>query len=110
MHRLLSSVGASKAMVEYFSVAVRAVLHSVKDLIDALLDPSRHAHVNGLTGMVSDIRHDNDILDRRIDMHSCGMSLPRMCSQWLLLFDALNLRRKDFLSFDPISTVIYRWR
>lgn len=40
-------------MVEYFSVAVRAVLHSVKDLIDALLDPSRHAHVNGLTGMVS---------------------------------------------------------
>lgn len=46
-------------MVEYFSVAVRAVLHSVKDLIDALLDPSRHAHVNGLTGMV---RHAIDRL------------------------------------------------
>lgn len=51
--RLLSSVGASKAMVDYFSVGVRAILHSVKDLTEALLDPSRHAHLNGLTGMVS---------------------------------------------------------
>lgn len=41
-------------MVEYFSVGVRAALHSVKDLIGALLDPSRHAHLNGLTGMVSE--------------------------------------------------------
>eukprot|EP00752_Nemacystus_decipiens_P010037 g8950.t1 len=49
---LLSSVGASKAMVDYFSIGVRAILHSVKDLIEALLDPSRHAHLNGVTGMV----------------------------------------------------------
>lgn len=40
-------------MTAYFSIAVRAVLHSLKDLIEALLDPSRHAHLNGLTGMVS---------------------------------------------------------
>lgn len=39
-------------MVDYFSVGVRAILHSVKDLIEALLDPSRHAYLNGLTGMV----------------------------------------------------------
>eukprot|EP00903_Cladosiphon_okamuranus_P019922 g18309.t1 len=49
---LLSSVGASKAMVDFFSVGVRAILHSMKDLIEALMDPSRHAHLNGLTGMV----------------------------------------------------------
>ncbi|CBJ29519.1 conserved unknown protein [Ectocarpus siliculosus] len=49
---LLSSVGASKSMVAYFSAGVRAVLHSLKDLIGALLDPSRHARLNGLTGTV----------------------------------------------------------
>lgn len=40
-------------MVSYFSAGVRAVLHALKDLVDALLDPSRHAHLNGLTGIVS---------------------------------------------------------
>lgn len=40
-------------MVDYFSVGVRAILHSVKDLIEALLNPSQHARLNGLTGMVS---------------------------------------------------------
>ncbi|CAM9244946.1 unnamed protein product [Scytosiphon promiscuus] len=49
---LLSSVGASTAMVAYFSAGVRAVLHALKDLVDALLDSSRHAHLNGLTGIV----------------------------------------------------------
>lgn len=51
--RLLSSVGASKAMAAYFSAGVRAVLHTFKDVVEALLDPSRHAHLNSLTGMVS---------------------------------------------------------
>lgn len=39
-------------MVTYFSAGVRAVLHSLKDLIVAFVDPSRHAHLNGLTGTV----------------------------------------------------------
>lgn len=39
-------------MVAYFSAGVRAVLHSLKDLVGALLDPSRHTHLNGLTGTV----------------------------------------------------------
>lgn len=43
-------------MTAYFSVGVRTILHSVKDLIEALLDPSRHAHLNGLTGMVRALR------------------------------------------------------
>ncbi|CAM9411174.1 unnamed protein product [Hapterophycus canaliculatus] len=49
---LLTSVGASGVMVAYFSAGVRAILHALKDLVDALLDPSRHAHLNGLTGIV----------------------------------------------------------
>lgn len=40
-------------MVAYFSAGVRAVLHTFKDVVEALLDPSRHAHLNSLTGMVS---------------------------------------------------------
>lgn len=39
-------------MVAYYSAGVRAVLHSLKDLIDAVLEPARHAHLNGLTGTV----------------------------------------------------------
>ena len=51
--RLLVSVGASKAMVKYCAAAVRAVLHSLKDLANALLDTSKRSQVNSLTGMVS---------------------------------------------------------
>lgn len=40
-------------MVMYFSAGIRAVLHSLKDLVQALLDPSRHSQVNTLTGVVS---------------------------------------------------------
>lgn len=40
-------------MAAYFSAGVRAVLHTFKDVVEALLDPSRHAHLNSLTGMVS---------------------------------------------------------
>lgn len=51
--RLLSSVGASNAMLMYFSAGTRAVLNSVKDVVDALLDVSRHKYLNSLTGVVS---------------------------------------------------------
>lgn len=40
-------------MVGFFSAGVRAVLHSLKDLVDALLDPIRHKQLNSLTGTVS---------------------------------------------------------
>lgn len=40
-------------MVHFCSASVRAVLHSLKDLVEALLDPLKHAQVNSLTGVVS---------------------------------------------------------
>lgn len=40
-------------MVGFFSASVRGVLHSLKNLIEALLNPSKHGQLNSLTGMVS---------------------------------------------------------
>lgn len=73
-------------MVSYFSVGVRAVLHSVKDLIEALLDPSRQARLNGLTGMVSaesGIHGYRDIFP----LHSQYLALSA-CTRSAICFDS----------------------
>lgn len=40
-------------MLKYCATSVRAVLNSVKDLVEALLDTARHPQVNSITGTVS---------------------------------------------------------